>query len=100
MELTKTLVCCALVFVIMTEVVLCRPSRRTTEMDALVKDIDERLIRSEHKSSRRRRRHLQTRQLALMEYCLTYPHRCRQEVERLRRMRNQSRDFRVIVIEK
>lgn len=40
MELTKTLVCCALVFIVMTDVVLTRPARskRTTDMEILVKD--------------------------------------------------------------
>lgn len=102
MEHTKTIVCLALVFVLMTEVVLSRPARSTqsTEMEALVRDIDERLIRTEERSSRRHRRHLQTQQLALMEHCLRFPHRCRQEMERLRRLRQEGREFRVIVIEK
>ncbi|KAL4220446.1 hypothetical protein ACF0H5_020848 [Mactra antiquata] len=98
MELIKTLVCCIIVCIITTDVVVARP-RHLTDLDTIVRDIDNRLIASEKKSSRRKRRHIQTQQLALMDFCVRYPSRCRHQMEKMQRDRHAQIRF-VYVVDK
>lgn len=100
MELFRTIVCCALIFIVISDVILARPTNsETKEIETLVKDIDNRLIRNEKHGRRRRKRQILSRNMALMEFCLRFPRRCRQELARLQRQNNRPQ-FRVVVIEK
>ena len=54
---------------------------------------------SSRSSRRRRRRHTMVRDLAIMEFCIQRPHRCREEMRRREQQMN-TRGYTVIVIQK
>lgn len=102
MESAKMLLCIALVMIVVSDVIVARSHHKPSngDMEAMVKDIDSRLINSEHKKNRRRRRHVLTQNMALMEFCLRNRHRCHQEVQRMRQALENRNRFTVVLIEK
>lgn len=82
---------------------LARPTsiHENTELEQFVENLQARMADSSSSSRRRRRRHTMVRDLAIMEFCIQKPRKCRQEMRRLER-ENQghqgNRQYTVVVI--
>ncbi|WAR27408.1 hypothetical protein MAR_013112 [Mya arenaria] len=98
MDFTKLIICVAMAILLLSDVVCSRPTgeeQGSSDLMSIVRHIDDNLVRH---TGRRRRRHLRTQQIALMEFCLQKPHMCRHNLEQIRR--NDNRRVTVLVIEK